>query len=94
MNRATDSFENGRQRLPPDKPIRLAWIDQRGQIKCVPGKCIDISSRRIHIEVPVLIPLYTPVMLRADGMSLAGSASVKHVTRCDARFIVVLDIGD
>ena len=46
------------------------------------------------MEVPVQIPLRTRVMLRADGISIAGSASVKHVTRCDTGFIIVLDIRD
>jgi hypothetical protein len=82
------------QRVPADQLIRLAWLDERGQIRCVPGRCIDLSSRRIHVEVPVQIPLLTPVMLRADGISIAGAASVRHVTRCDAGFIVVLDIRD
>jgi hypothetical protein len=87
------SFEG--QRLPSDKPVRLAWVDRpAGRVRCVPGKCIDISNRRIHIEVPVQIPLLTPVMLRADGISIAGSASVRYVTPSgDDRFILVLEIG-
>jgi hypothetical protein len=31
-------------------------------------------------------------MLRADGISIAGSTSVKYVTRCDGKFILVLDL--
>jgi hypothetical protein len=82
------------RRVPPDKSVRLAWLDEHGQIRCVPGRCIELSSKRIHVEVAVQIPLHTPVMLRADGISIAGSASVKHVTRCDTRFVVVLDTKD
>jgi hypothetical protein len=94
MERTTNNFESRYQCLPSDKPVRLAWVDQRGKIKCVPGRCIDVSSRRIHIEVPVQIPLHTPVMLRAEGISIAGSASVKYVTACcDSKFILVLEIG-
>ena len=86
------TFENRYQQLPSDKPVRLAWVDKPGQVRCVPGRCIDISSRRIHIEVPVTIPLHTLVMLRADGIGIAGSAAVKHVTSCgDAKFILVLE---
>lgn len=88
------SSEGRHQRIPSDKPVRLAWIDTLGRVRCVPGRCIDISSRRIHIEVPVKIPLHTPVMLRADGIRIAGSASVKYVTSCgDTEFILVLEIG-
>jgi hypothetical protein len=93
MNPATPSFESRTERLPSDKLIRLAWVDERGQARCTAARCIDISSRRIHIEVAVQIPLRTPVMLRAEGISVAGSASVRYVTRCaDNKFILVLDI--
>jgi hypothetical protein len=80
------------RRVPPEKPVRLAWLDERGQIRCLTGRCIDASSRRIHVEVREQIPLHTRVMLRADGISIAGSTSVKYVTHCDSKFILVLDL--
>jgi hypothetical protein len=46
------------------------------------------------VEVSEEIPLHTRVMLRADANSIAGSTWVKYVTRCDAAFIIVLDIRD
>jgi len=91
MNRMTHGVEIRSQRVPSDKPVRLAWLNASGQIQCVPGKFIDVSSSRIHIEVPEQIPLHTRVMLRADGISIAGSASVKYLTRCGAKFILVLE---
>jgi hypothetical protein len=95
MGGSTHSFERRCDRLPSDKPVRLAWIDGPGQIRCVAGRCIDISSKRIHVEVSVKIPLNTPVMLRAEGMPIAGSAFVKYVTACgDTQFILVLDVRD
>ncbi len=98
MNRTTHSFEtgsqgfgNGYQQVPSDKPLRLAWLDQRGQIRFVVGRCIDITRSRIHVEVNEQIPLRTRVMLRADGSNIAGSAFVKYVTPYEAKFIVVLE---
>ena len=82
------------RRVPSDKPVRLAWLDERGQIRCVTGRCIDVSSRRIHVEVSEEIPLHTRVMLRSDAISIAGSTWVKYVTRCDSTFILVLDVRD
>jgi hypothetical protein len=79
-------------RSVPDKPIRLAWLDDHGKIRCLTGRCIDVTSRRVHVEVREQIPLRTRVMLRADGFSVAGSTSVKYVTRCDRTFILVLDL--
>jgi len=87
----THDVESRSQRIPSDKPVRLAWLNASGQIQCVPGKFIDVSSSRIHIEVPEQIPLHTRVMLRADGIGIAGSASVKYLTRCGAKFILVLE---
>ena len=82
------------RRVPSDKPVRLAWLDEYGHIRCLTGRCIDVSSRRIHVEVSEEIPLHTRVMLRADAISIAGSTSVKYITRCDAAFILVLDVRD
>jgi hypothetical protein len=98
MNRTTHSFEtgaqgfaNGYQQVPSDKPLRLAWLDSRGQIRFVVGRCIDITRSRIHVEVNEQVPLGARVMLRADGSNIAGSACVKYVTPYDAKFIVVLE---
>jgi len=93
MKPAATKFESLNRGAPPDKPIRLYWFNERGQIRCLPGRCIDMSSRRIHVVVREEIPLRTRVMLRATGISIAGSTSVKYVTRCDDTFILVLDIG-
>jgi hypothetical protein len=77
-----------------DRPVRMAWLNERGHVKCVTGRFIDVTSRRIHVEVPEEIPLHTRVMLRVAGISTAGSASVKYVTNCGKTFILVLDIKD
>jgi hypothetical protein len=45
------------------------------------------------VEVYEQIPLHTPVMLRAEGINIAGSASVRCVTPCGTRFILLLEIG-
>ena len=94
MKPAAPIFGSLERRVPSDKPVRLAWLDERGQIRCVTGRCIDVSSRRIHVEVSEEIPLHTRVMLRVHANSIAGSTSVKYLTRCDTKFILVLDIRD
>lgn len=93
MNRSTHSFETRYVPVPAEKLIRLAWVDECGHPRCASGRCIDISNRRIHVEVGAKIPLQTPVILRTDGISMAGSALVRYVTPCaDTKFILVLDI--
>jgi hypothetical protein len=93
MNPTRNGLELRHQHVPSDKPVRLAWIDQSGRLRCVPGKCIDVSDRRIHIEVPEQVPLRTRVLLRSGRTSIDGSASVKYVTRCESKFILVLDMN-
>lgn len=98
MNRTTHGFDtgsqdlaNGYQQVPSDKPLRLAWLDESGQMRFVVGRCIDITRNRIHVEVREQIPLRTRVMLRADGSNIAGASFVKYVTPYEAKFIVVLE---
>jgi len=93
MNRSTHSFETRHVAVSSEKLVRLAWIDERGLRRCLAGRCIDITNRRIHIEVVAKIPLQIPVILRTEGISRAGSASVKYVTPSgDTKFILFLDI--
>jgi hypothetical protein len=91
MKPKMQEFENVDRRVPSEKPLRLAWLDERGKIRCLSGRSIDFSSRRVHVEVRERIPLHTRVMLRADGMNVVGETSVKYVTRCERKFILVLD---
>lgn len=81
-------------RTQSDKLVRLAWIDEAKHMKCVSGRCFEVTSHRIRVEAPERIPLHTRVLLRAPGMEIAGAASVKYVTHCVDTFILVLDIGD
>jgi hypothetical protein len=78
-------------RVPPEKAVRVAWVDERGVLKCTPGKCIDISERRIHIEVSAPIPLRARVVLSAGGKRISGPSTVKYLTQCNASFILVLE---
>ena len=93
MKPMTPEFESLVRRVPSDKPVRLACVDERKHIRCLTGRCIDVSSRQLHIEVREEIPLHTLVRFQAAGMIIAGSTSVKYVTRCDTKFILVLDVG-
>ncbi|MFZ3340926.1 MAG: hypothetical protein WA213_08595, partial [Terriglobales bacterium] len=61
--------------------VRVAWVDEQGQVRCMTGRCIDISARRIHLEVPEQVPLQTHVALRAGRKSIAGPNSVKYLTK-------------
>lgn len=83
------NFESDYQHVPSHKPVRLSWLDQFGQIRCVAGRCIDVSSSRIHVEVPERIPLHTRVMLGACANN--NAAFVKYVTPYNTKFILMLE---
>jgi hypothetical protein len=91
MNLAEHGLTHYPQHVPSDKAVRVAWVDERGKIRCAPGRCIDVSARRIHIEVPERIPLQTRVTLSAGRKSIPGPNLVKYLTKCETKFILVLE---
>jgi PilZ domain-containing protein len=74
-------------------PVRLSWEDASGHPAYAQGKCIDISEGGLKIEIPCPIPLRGYVSWRADRIGLAGSASVRYVLRCGAKYTVGLELS-
>jgi hypothetical protein len=75
------------RRIPSAGPIRISWDDPSGP-RYAMGKCIELSESGARVEVPVNIPVRTSVTLNAERIKLAGSASVRHVTRHGAKYIL------
>jgi hypothetical protein len=80
------------RRIPYSGSVRISWEDAHGQ-RFAQGRCIDVSETGLRIELPVSIPLHTPVMLTAERVGLRGSASVKHLSRFGARHLVGLQLN-
>lgn len=57
------------------------------------GKCRDMSQGGLRIEVPEAIPLHATVGLQAERIKFTGSATVKHVTREGAKYILGLELS-
>ena len=57
------------------------------------GKCIELSESGIRVEVPVNVAVRTSLTLNAERIKLAGSASVRHVTRHGAKYILGLELS-
>ena len=91
MNLAEHGSTSYPRHVPSDEAVRVAWVDQNGKVRCVPGRCIDVSARRIHIEVPERIPLQTRVSLKAGRKSIPGPTRVKYLTQYETKFILVLE---
>jgi hypothetical protein len=58
------------------------------------GKCIELSESGARVEVPVNIPVRTRIQLNAERINLAGSASVRHVARRGAKYILGLELSE
>jgi hypothetical protein len=80
-------------RIPYSGVVRLAWEDSRGS-HFAPGRCLDVSETGLRVELPVSIPLRTRVTLSADKIGIAGSASVKHVARFGAKYLIGLELNE
>jgi hypothetical protein len=74
-------------------PIRLSWENDNSEPRYTEGKCIDISEAGLRIEVRVPIPICTRVSLQAPRIKLSGSASVKHLVRHGAQYIVGVELS-
>jgi hypothetical protein len=75
------------RRLPYCGTIRVSWDDGKGQHYAV-GKCIDISESGLRIELPVAVPSHATLLIATDRIRFSGSASVKHVVRFGAKYLV------
>ncbi len=68
------------RRVPSDKPVRLAWFDERGQIRCVTGRCIDVSSR-CGFELILLIKTGHAILLAVvlEAQVALASSFLYHI---------------
>lgn len=81
------------RRLPYSGTVRVSWEDGARGPRFAMGKCIDVSESGLRIELPVAIPLRTPVVVGADRLHVSGSASVKHVVRFGAKYLVGVEMS-
>lgn len=80
-------------RIPYLGPVRISWEGARGERKYAQVKSCDVSEGGLRVEVPEAIPTRTTVWLRADRIQFSGSATVKHVTRVGAKYILGLELS-
>jgi nucleotidyltransferase/DNA polymerase involved in DNA repair len=91
MNSSAPNSELRCEQAIADGLLRVAWVDERGRLRCMAGQCIDASARRIHLEVRQQIPLRTRVTLSAGRKRVPGPNVVKYLTKCASKFILVLE---
>src|SRR5579864_4548026 len=81
------------RRIPYTGPIRIGWTDASGSPRFAMAKCIEVSESGIRVEVPVNIAARTTLQINAERIKLAGSATVKHVVRHGAKYLLGLELS-
>ena len=82
------------QRSPYAGVLLISWEDERGTIKYGRVKCRDIAVGGLQIESPEPIPLRTRVVLRGERLLIDGSATVRHIIRTGAKYVVGLEMSN
>jgi hypothetical protein len=80
------------RRIPYVGPIRVSWDEPSGP-RYAMGKCIELSESGARVEVPMNLPVRTSIRLNAERIKLTGSASVRHVSRHGAKYILSLELS-
>jgi hypothetical protein len=81
------------RRVPYMGPVRLSWEDARGESRFTSAKCVDVCEVGLRIESPTAIPPGTMILLQAERIKLAGSATVKHVTRYGGKYLIGFELS-
>jgi hypothetical protein len=67
------------QRDPYLGAARISWEDERGLIRYAEAKCLDVSQEGLCILVAEAIPVRSILSLRVEGITVAGSATVRYI---------------
>jgi len=73
--------------------VFISWKTFDGQRNYVLGRSLDVSVRGIAVSVAIRIPVGSFVKIQADGLNLNGSATVRHVTRRPAGYVLGLELS-
>jgi PilZ domain len=71
----------------------LQWTEPNGEPMFAQGRCLDLSRNGLRLEVPAKVAVRTTVTLRIDRIQVQGAASVRHVRRMGAKFILGLELN-
>ena len=86
VSRTNNRFYN---RLPVKCRFSIYADDQTGQ-KCIVGRGINMSQSGALVEATEPIRPKTSVYVKASGLGLMGSATVRHCTASGSKFRIGL----
>jgi PilZ domain len=80
------------RRIPYSGPIRIAW-ETSGQAQFAIGKCVDVSEEGLLIESTQQVQPGVVILLNAERIKVAGSATVKHTMRRGGKYRIGLKLS-
>ena len=84
----------GYPRIPYSGVVFISWKTFDGQRNHVMGRALDVSERGIAIELATRIPAGSFVRIRAYGLNLDGSGTVRRVSRRIGRYALGLELSE
>ena len=80
-------------RIPYSGVVFISWKTFDGQSNYILGKGLDVSERGIGLVAATRIPAGSFVKVRAYGLRLDGSATVRRVGRLPGGYLVGLELS-
>jgi hypothetical protein len=81
-------------RIPYSGIVFISWKTFDGQRNHVMGRALDVSERGIAIELASRIPAGSFVRIRAYGLNLDGSGTVRRVSRRIGRYALGVELSE
>ncbi len=73
--------------------VSMMWQDKAGLLRRMNGRCLDLSSSGMKIEIRDKLDVYTPVLVSSDEFGRMGHATVRFCLRDKMRYLVGLKFG-
>ena len=74
--------------------VFLSWKTFEGQRNHVLGRSLDVSERGIALMLATRIPVGSFVRVRAEGLNLDGSATVRRFARLPGGYVLGLELNE
>lgn len=80
-------------RTPRTDPVQITWKDRSGNAQVSRGRLVDVSEAGMRVEVSEPLEKLTYVTVRADGIGIHGTASVRSCVRKGLKHVVGLEFS-
>ena len=74
--------------------VFISWKTFDGQRNHVLGRCLDVSERGMALMLATRIPVGSFVKVRAEGLNLDGSATVRRFKRLAGGYVLGLELSE